>query len=48
MGIIGMLRQKRPDFIPVVDLGVDNNPNRSALAAGPVDNLRIVAQYTHK
>ncbi|MBP3900306.1 MAG: hypothetical protein J6D53_02440 [Blautia sp.] len=28
MGIIGMLRAKRPDFIPVVDLGVANDPNQ--------------------
>lgn len=28
MGIIGMLREKRPDFIPVVDLGVANDPNQ--------------------
>lgn len=28
MGIIGMLRVKRPDFIPVVDLGVANDPNQ--------------------
>ena len=28
MGIIGMLKIKRPDFIPVVDLGVANDPNQ--------------------
>ena len=28
MGIIGMLRSKRPDFIPVVDLGVANDQNQ--------------------
>ena len=28
MGIIGMLHTKRPDFIPVVDLGVANDPNQ--------------------
>ena len=28
MGIIGMLKAKRPDFIPVVDLGVANDPNQ--------------------
>ena len=28
MGIIGMLRARRPDFIPVVDLGVANDPNQ--------------------
>ena len=28
MGIIGMLHAKRPDFIPVVDLGVANDPNQ--------------------
>lgn len=28
MGVIGMLRAKRPDFIPVVDLGVANDLNQ--------------------
>ena len=28
MGIVGMLREKRPDFIPIVDLGVSNDPNQ--------------------
>ena len=34
MGIIGMLHQKRPDFIPVVDLGVDNDPNQFSGTSG--------------
>lgn len=28
MGIIGMLKVKRPDFIPVVDLGIAKDPNQ--------------------
>ena len=34
MGIIGMLHVKRPDFIPVVDLGVANDPNQFTGVSG--------------
>ena len=34
MGIIGMLHKKRPDFIPVVDLGVANDLNQFTGTSG--------------
>ena len=34
MGIIGMLKEKRPDFIPVVDLGVENDLNQFVGSSG--------------